>query len=41
MHTSCLENLEGGYHLKDLDVDGRIILDWILGNIVMKIQVPL
>jgi hypothetical protein len=27
-----LECLEGRDHLKDLDIDGRIILKWILKN---------
>jgi hypothetical protein len=27
-----LENLKGRDHLKDLGVDGRIILEWILGK---------
>jgi hypothetical protein len=26
------ENLDGGDDLKDLGVDGRIILEWILGK---------
>jgi hypothetical protein len=28
-----LENLKGRDHLEDLCVDGRIILEWILGKI--------
>jgi hypothetical protein len=28
----CLENLKGRDHWKDLCVDGRIILEWILGK---------
>jgi hypothetical protein len=28
--------LKGGDHLEDLDVDGRIILEWILGKEVGK-----
>jgi hypothetical protein len=28
-----LVNLKGRSHLKDLGVDGKIILDWILGNV--------
>jgi hypothetical protein len=27
-----LENLKGGDHLEDLDIDWRIILEWILGK---------
>jgi hypothetical protein len=27
-----LENLKGRDHTEDPDVDGRIILEWILGN---------
>jgi hypothetical protein len=31
IHTEVwLENLKGGDHLKDLGMDGRIILEWIL-----------
>jgi len=31
MHTVfCLENLKGRDNFKDLGVDGKIILDWIL-----------
>jgi hypothetical protein len=26
------ENLKGGDHAKDLGVDGRVILEWILGK---------
>jgi hypothetical protein len=25
-------NLKGGDHSEDLDIDGRIILEWILGE---------
>jgi len=33
MHTKFLsENLNGGDHLEDLDVDGKTILEWILGK---------
>jgi len=33
MHTVfLLENLKGRDHLEDLGVDGKIMLDWILGN---------
>jgi hypothetical protein len=30
----CLENLKGRYHMEDLGVNGKIILqvDWILGK---------
>jgi hypothetical protein len=31
---SWLENMKGGYHAEDLDVDGRVILQWFLGNIM-------
>jgi hypothetical protein len=27
---SCLENLNGRDHLKDLSLDGKVILEWIL-----------
>jgi hypothetical protein len=34
MHTILwLENLKGKGHLEDLGLDGRIILEWILGII--------
>jgi hypothetical protein len=33
MHTIFwLENLMGRYHLEDVGVDERIILEWILGE---------
>jgi hypothetical protein len=33
MHTVFLfENLKGRDHLEDLDIDVRIILEWILGK---------
>jgi len=33
MHTEFwLEDLKGRDHLRDLSVDGRIILEWILGK---------
>jgi hypothetical protein len=33
MHTKfLLENLEGKNHSEDLGVDGKIILEWILGK---------
>jgi hypothetical protein len=33
MHTVFwFENLEGREHSEDLGVDGRIILEWILGK---------
>jgi hypothetical protein len=33
MHiTFWLENLNGRKHLEDLNVDGKIILEWILGK---------
>jgi hypothetical protein len=28
----CVENLKGRDHSEDLGVDGRIILEWILGK---------
>jgi hypothetical protein len=31
-HSILVGNLKGRDHLKDLDVDGRIILEWILGK---------
>jgi hypothetical protein len=32
MHTAFqLENLNGRDHFEDLGIDGRIILEWILG----------
>jgi len=33
MHTIFwFENLKGRDHLEDLDVDGKIILEWVLGK---------
>jgi hypothetical protein len=33
MHTVFwLEDLKGGDHLENLDADGKIILEWILGE---------
>jgi hypothetical protein len=33
MHIKfCSENLNGSDHMEDLSVEGRIILDWILGK---------
>jgi hypothetical protein len=33
MHTKFLsENLKGGDQAEDLSVDGKIILEWILGK---------
>jgi hypothetical protein len=33
MHTRYrLENLKGRHHSEDLGVDGKIILEWILGK---------
>jgi hypothetical protein len=32
-----LENLKGRDHSEDLDVDGRIILEWILGTYGRKV----
>jgi len=32
MHIFWLENLKGRVHSKDLGVDGKIILEWILGK---------
>jgi hypothetical protein len=33
MHTKfCPEKLKGRDHSEDLDVDGKIILEWILGK---------
>jgi len=29
---TLVEELEGRYHSEDLGVDGRIILEWILGK---------
>jgi hypothetical protein len=31
-HTFWLENLKGRDHSENLDVDGRIILEWMLGK---------
>jgi hypothetical protein len=37
MHTILwLENLKGRDHLEDLDVGGKIILEWILGKFGRK-----
>jgi hypothetical protein len=34
MHTVIwLENLNGGDYLEDLGVDGKIILEWIVGKL--------
>jgi hypothetical protein len=30
--VNIVGNLEGMNHMEDLDVDGRIILEWILGK---------
>jgi len=39
MHTKFwLENLEGGDRLKDLGVDGKIILECILGSQYCKLR---
>jgi hypothetical protein len=33
MHKKfCLENLKGGDNLEDLSIDGKQILEWILGK---------
>jgi hypothetical protein len=33
MHTICyLENLKGRDHSEDLDIDGKIILEWFFGK---------
>jgi hypothetical protein len=33
MHTIFwLENLKGGDHLEDQGIDGKILLEWILGT---------
>jgi hypothetical protein len=32
VHTFWLGNLRGRDYLEDLDVDGRVILKWILGE---------
>jgi len=33
MHTIfCLENLKGSDHSEDIDVDVRIVLEWVLGK---------
>jgi hypothetical protein len=38
MHTKFLsENLKRRDYIEDLDVDGRIILGWILRNLDMKL----
>jgi hypothetical protein len=31
-----LENLKGSDHLEYLDVDGKVIIEWILGNIWLR-----
>jgi hypothetical protein len=33
-----LENLKGKDHSEDIGIDGRIILEWILGNRVGKFE---
>jgi hypothetical protein len=30
MHTDCLGNLEGRNLFRDLGIDGRVVLKWIL-----------
>jgi hypothetical protein len=38
MHTQFWsENLKGRDHFEDLDVDGRIVLEWILGKWAEKV----
>jgi hypothetical protein len=38
MHTkSWSENLTGRDHSEDLDIDGKIILEWILGKLGGKL----
>jgi len=42
MHTIFwLEGLKGRHHSEDLGVDGRIILEWILGKQDRKIWIAL
>jgi hypothetical protein len=38
MRTKFLSELKGRYHLEDLGVDGKKILDWILGKWGGKVQ---
>jgi hypothetical protein len=35
-YKSLVGNLWGRDHSEDLDIDGRIILEWILGNMVER-----
>jgi hypothetical protein len=38
MHTTFWSgNLKGGDHMEDLGIDGRIILEWILGKYSEKV----
>jgi hypothetical protein len=37
MKAFWLKSLKGRDHLKDLGVDGRIILKWILGKYVLEV----
>jgi hypothetical protein len=32
VYNILVENLNGRYHLEDLSVNGKIILEWILGK---------
>jgi hypothetical protein len=42
MHTILwLETLKGRDHLEDVDVDGRLILKWILGKQDWKVRIGL
>jgi hypothetical protein len=40
MHTKVWsENLEGRDHLQDLDINGKIMLEWILGKYGGKVWI--
>jgi hypothetical protein len=31
-HVACMEEMKNAYNMEDLGIDGRIMLEWILGK---------